>query len=35
MATGKMQGKVCLVTGSSSGMGKVTARELAIMGGAW
>ncbi len=32
MATGHMQGKVCLVTGSSSGIGKVTARELATMG---
>lgn len=32
MATNSMQGKVCLVTGSSSGMGLVTARELAIMG---
>ena len=27
-----MQGKVCLVTGCSSGIGKVTARELAKMG---
>lgn len=27
-----MKGKVCLVTGSSSGIGKVTARELARMG---
>jgi NAD(P)-dependent dehydrogenase (short-subunit alcohol dehydrogenase family) len=27
-----MQGKVCLVTGSSSGIGKATARELARMG---
>lgn len=27
-----MQGKVCLVTGSNSGIGKVTARELARMG---
>lgn len=27
-----MQGKVCLVTGCTSGMGKVTARELAKMG---
>ena len=32
MATSNMQGKVCLVTGSSSGMGLVTARELATMG---
>lgn len=32
MATNRMQGKVCLVTGSSSGMGLVTARELACMG---
>lgn len=32
MATNSMQGKVCLVTGSSSGMGLVTARELATMG---
>jgi NAD(P)-dependent dehydrogenase (short-subunit alcohol dehydrogenase family) len=32
MATNSMQGKVCLVTGSSSGMGLVTARELAKMG---
>jgi NAD(P)-dependent dehydrogenase (short-subunit alcohol dehydrogenase family) len=27
-----MQGKVCLVTGSSAGIGKVTARELARLG---
>lgn len=27
-----MQGKVCLITGSTSGIGKVTARELAAMG---
>jgi NAD(P)-dependent dehydrogenase (short-subunit alcohol dehydrogenase family) len=27
-----MQGKVCLVTGSNSGIGKVTARELARLG---
>ncbi len=27
-----MQGKICLVTGSTSGMGKVTAKELAKMG---
>lgn len=32
MAAVSMQGKVCLVTGSSSGIGKVTARELARMG---
>lgn len=32
MATNRMQGRVCLVTGSSSGIGKVTARELARMG---
>lgn len=32
MAEANMQGKVCLVTGSSSGIGKVTARELARMG---
>jgi NAD(P)-dependent dehydrogenase (short-subunit alcohol dehydrogenase family) len=32
MTTISMQGKVCLVTGSSSGIGKVTARELASMG---
>ncbi len=32
MAESSMQGKVCLVTGSSSGIGKVTARELARMG---
>lgn len=31
MATNRMQGRVCLVTGSSSGIGKVTARELASM----
>ena len=34
MAMSSMQGKVCLVTGSSSGIGKVTARELAQMGAA-
>ncbi len=28
----QMQGKVCLITGSSAGIGKVTARELANMG---
>ena len=32
MAAMNMQGKVCLVTGSSSGIGKVTARELVRMG---
>src|SRR3984893_1293461 len=32
IATSTMQGKVCLVTGSSSGIGKVTARELAKLG---
>lgn len=32
MAMSHMQGKVCLVTGSSSGIGKVAARELATMG---
>lgn len=32
MAEQSMQGKVCLVTGSSTGIGKVTARELARMG---
>lgn len=32
MAEISMQGKVCLVTGSNSGIGKVTVRELAKMG---
>lgn len=32
MTETNMQGKVCLVTGSSSGIGKVTARELVRMG---
>jgi NAD(P)-dependent dehydrogenase (short-subunit alcohol dehydrogenase family) len=32
MTTSDMQGKVCLVTGSSSGIGKVTASSLARMG---
>src|SRR5438128_1222633 len=32
MANSSMQGKVCLVTGTSAGIGKVTARELARMG---
>lgn len=32
MVTSNMQGKVCLVTGASGGIGKVTARELAKMG---
>ncbi|MFQ5911269.1 MAG: SDR family NAD(P)-dependent oxidoreductase, partial [Thermoplasmata archaeon] len=30
--SGIMSGKVCMVTGSNSGIGKVTARELARMG---
>jgi NAD(P)-dependent dehydrogenase (short-subunit alcohol dehydrogenase family) len=34
MTTIDMQGKVCLVTGSSAGIGKVTAKELAKMGAA-
>jgi NAD(P)-dependent dehydrogenase (short-subunit alcohol dehydrogenase family) len=29
MAQADMQGKVCLVTGSSSGLGKATAKRLA------
>ncbi len=32
MAEASMQGKICLVTGSSSGIGLVTARELARQG---
>lgn len=32
MAENEMQGKVCLVTGSNSGIGKVTAREMARLG---
>lgn len=32
MADISMQGKICLVTGSNSGIGKVTARELARLG---
>ena len=32
MATSNMQGKVCLVTGASGGIGKVMTRELAKMG---
>jgi NAD(P)-dependent dehydrogenase (short-subunit alcohol dehydrogenase family) len=32
MFENSMQGKICLVTGSTSGMGKVTARELASRG---
>ncbi len=32
MSEMSMQGKICLVTGSTSGMGKVTARELASRG---
>lgn len=32
MIKSSLQGKICLVTGSTSGLGKVTARELANMG---
>src|SRR5436305_15125809 len=32
MSESSMRGKICLVTGSTSGMGKVTARELASRG---
>jgi NAD(P)-dependent dehydrogenase (short-subunit alcohol dehydrogenase family) len=32
MTTSNMQGKVCMVTGASGGIGKVTVRELATMG---
>ena len=32
MIKNSLQGKICLVTGSTSGIGKVTARELANMG---
>ncbi len=32
MTENSMQGKICLITGSTSGMGKVTARELAKSG---
>lgn len=32
MTENSLQGKICLVTGSNSGIGKVTARELARMG---
>lgn len=32
MVTMNMQGKVCLVTGASGGIGKVTGRELAKLG---
>ncbi|HEY3991457.1 MAG TPA: SDR family NAD(P)-dependent oxidoreductase, partial [Ktedonobacteraceae bacterium] len=32
MSEMSMQGKICLVTGSTSGMGKVTAKELANRG---
>jgi len=32
MTDNHLQGKICLVTGSTSGIGKVTARELANRG---
>jgi len=32
MTETSLQGKICLVTGSTSGIGKVTARELANKG---
>src|SRR5438067_12734743 len=32
MTENSLQGKICLVTGSTSGIGKVTARELASKG---
>ena len=32
MTENRLQGKICLVTGSTSGIGKVTARELANRG---
>ena len=32
MTENHLQGKICLVTGSTSGIGKVTARELANRG---
>ena len=32
MTENSLQGKICLVTGSTSGIGKVTARELANRG---
>ena len=32
-SSGLLQGKICMVTGATSGIGAVTARELALLGG--
>lgn len=32
MSDGKMEGKICVITGAASGMGRIAARELAKMG---